>query len=180
MNTGTVKWSRFGHSACFTKRHSPMQYLGNRSLLDLPKVGFLAASHVPASEVLRCYDWAVEQSRGELCIVGGFSSPMERDVLHFLLKGTCPIVVVLARRMYKTPPDEWMAALDAGRMLVISASEAVRQSRQTAKVRNQYVADLSDTLYLAGAAGGSSIRGVVHPRIVAVGGEEVIGGDRRQ
>ena len=84
-----------------------MEYLGNTNLLSLPKVGFLAASRVPSAEVMRCYDWAVQQADRKQCVVSGFSSRLKQDVLHFLLKGTCPIIVVLARRMYKELPDEW-------------------------------------------------------------------------
>lgn len=134
-----------------------MEYRGNKELLSLPKVGFLAASRVSSDEVMRCFDWAVQQSMEQHCVVSGFSSRMERDVLHFLLKGSCTIIVVLARSMYKVLPYEWQAAFDQGRMLVISTSDTPRQSRQTAQRRNQYVAELADTLYLAGATDTSSL-----------------------
>lgn len=134
-----------------------MEYRGNKELLSLPKVGFLAASRVSSDEVMRCFDWAVQQSMEQHCVVSGFSSQMERDVLHFLLKGSCPIIVVLARMMYKVLSNEWQAAFDQGRMLIISTNNAPRQSRQTAQQRNQYVAELADTLYLAGATDTSSI-----------------------
>lgn len=134
-----------------------MQSQGYTGLLSLPKVGFLAASHVPSDEVMRCYDWAVQLAGSEQCVVSGFSSRLERDVLHFLLKGTCPIIVVLARRMYKAMPEEWQPAIDKGRMLIISTSDASRQSRQTAQLRNQYVAEISDIFYLVGAIGTSTL-----------------------
>lgn len=134
-----------------------MDYCGNKELLTLPKVGFLAASRVPSGEVMRCYDWAVLQAGKQSCVVSGFSSQLERDVLHFLLKGTCPIIVVLARRMYKELPEEWQPVLDNGRMLIISTNNTPRQSRQTAQLRNQYVAEISDNLYLVGATGTSTL-----------------------
>ncbi len=134
-----------------------MEYFGNKELLSLPKVGFLAASRVPSDEVMRCYDWAVEKSDGKQCVVSGFNSRLERDVLHFLLKGSCPIIVVLARCMYKVMPNEWLQALDNGRMLIIATTNSPRQSRQTAYTRNLYVADLSDTIYLVGASKESSL-----------------------
>lgn len=134
-----------------------MNYCGNKELLTLPKIGFLAASKIPSDEVLRCYDWAVQQAAKQQCVVSGFSSRLEQDVLHFLLKGTCPIIVVLARRMYKELPDEWQAPIDNGRMLIIATSNTPRQSRQTAQLRNQYVAEISDTLYLVGATGTSTL-----------------------
>ena len=67
-----------------------LEYLGNKQLLHLPKTAFLASNTVPSETVLRCYDWATEMSRQGRCVVSGFSSKLEKDVLHFLLKGNHP------------------------------------------------------------------------------------------
>lgn len=124
-----------------------LEYLGNKDLLKKKKWGFLASRHVASNEVLLCYDWATERSKSGDCVVSGFSSKMEKDVLHFLLKGKSPIIMVLARRMYAKLPEEWRNVISEGRMLIVSTSQAVRQSRQTALFRNQYVAELCDTLF---------------------------------
>jgi predicted Rossmann fold nucleotide-binding protein DprA/Smf involved in DNA uptake len=124
-----------------------LQYLGNKDLLKRKKWGFLASRQVASNKVLLCYDWATERSKSGDCVVSGFSSKMEKDVLHFLLKGKSPIIVVLARRMYAKLPEEWRNAVNDGRMLIVSTSQAVRQSRQTALLRNQYVTELCDTLF---------------------------------
>ena len=34
------------------------------------------------------------------CVISGFSSHLEREVLHFLMKGRQQIILVLARQMY--------------------------------------------------------------------------------
>ena len=81
-----------------------IQYLGNQELLKLQKTAFLASSTIPPEMVLRCYDWAAGNHDG--CVVSGFSSKLEKDVLHFLLKSKCPIILVLARRMYRDIPEE--------------------------------------------------------------------------
>ncbi len=124
-----------------------LEYHGNKDLLKRKKWGFLASRQVASNEVLLCYDWATERSKSGDCVVSGFSSKMEKDVLHFLLKGKSPIIMVLARRMYAKLPEEWRNAVNDGRMLIVSTSQAVRQSRQTALLRNQYVAELCDTLF---------------------------------
>ena len=124
-----------------------IEYLGNKDLLKRKKWGFLASRQVASNEVLLCYDWATERSKSGDCVVSGFSSKMEKDVLHFLLKGKSPIIMVLARRMYAKLPEEWRNAISEGRMLIVSTSPSVRQSRQTALLRNQYVAELCDTLF---------------------------------
>lgn len=34
-----------------------MEYIGNKDLLKLPKIGFLCSKEIMASAVLKCYDW---------------------------------------------------------------------------------------------------------------------------
>ncbi|MDR1009847.1 MAG: hypothetical protein LBM04_01725, partial [Opitutaceae bacterium] len=70
--------------------------LGNETLLSHPKTAFLCSRKVPAAAVLKCYDWAVEQRERGVCVMSGFHSQIEKDVLHYLLKGTQPVIVVLA------------------------------------------------------------------------------------
>lgn len=77
-------------------------------------------------------------------MVSGFSSKLEQDVLHFLLKGSQPVILVLARRMYKAIPEELRKPLAENRLLIISVSTAVRQSKATALMRNRYICELSD------------------------------------
>ena len=123
-----------------------VEYLGNQELLKLKKTAFLASSTISSETVLRCYDWATEmRNRGE-CVVSGFSSKLEQDVLHFLLKGSQPIIIVLARRMYKVIPDEIKEPLAQNRLLVISVSHAIRQSKVTAMARNKYVCEMADMI----------------------------------
>ena len=100
-----------------------MDYLGNKELLKQHKTAFLASSTIPPDMVLKCYDWATAKHEG--CVVSGFSSKMEQDVLHFLLKAKCPVILVLARQMYKVIPEELKEAMEEGRLLIISVSNAV-------------------------------------------------------
>jgi len=41
--------------------------LGNTDLLKLPKTAFLCSRKIPASVVLNCYDWALEQPMARFC-----------------------------------------------------------------------------------------------------------------
>ena len=134
-----------------------VEFIGNNSLLNVPKVAFLASSTIPTDMVLRCYDWAQEMSRGKQCVIGGFSSHLEKNVLHFLLKGTCPIILVLARQMYKRIPEELQPLLDNGRLLIVSTSNATRQSRITAHTRNRYICEQAEQLFIVGVTEASSL-----------------------
>ena len=105
--------------------------------------------------VLRCYDWAAGKHEG--CVVSGFSSKLERDVLHFLLKANCPIILVLARQMYKVIPDELKEALEQDRLLIISTTNAIRQSKVTALARNKYICEIADEIIFVGVNEKSSL-----------------------
>lgn len=134
-----------------------VDFCGNKDLLKLPKTAFLASNTISSESVLLCYDWATEMSRQGRCVVSGFSSKLEKDVLHFLLKGNQPIIMVLARQMYKVVPTDLKEALEQNRLLIISTSQAVRQSRATALARNRYVCEMADEIMLVGAAEGNSL-----------------------
>jgi predicted Rossmann fold nucleotide-binding protein DprA/Smf involved in DNA uptake len=134
-----------------------IQYLGNKELLKLHKTAFLAASNIPPEMVLRCYDWAGRMAEEGQCVMSGFSSHLEREVLHFLMKGRQPIIVVLARGMYKDIPPEFQLLMNENRLLVISVSKAVRQSKATAHIRNKYICDQANRLVFVGVTKSSSL-----------------------
>ena len=133
------------------------EYHGNQDLLKLQKTAFLAASTIPPEMVLKCYDWATQMAKEGKCVVSGFSSHLEHEVLHFLAKGDQPIVLVLAREMYKQIPAELQPLLDANRLLIISISKAVRQSKVTAHARNKYICEIADRIVFVGVTEKSSL-----------------------
>jgi predicted Rossmann fold nucleotide-binding protein DprA/Smf involved in DNA uptake len=137
------------------RRNPVMEYLGNQELLKLKKTAFLASSTIPLDMVMKCYDWAAGQHEG--CVVSGFSSKLERDVLHFLIKAKYPVILVLARQMYKVIPEELKEALEQDRLLIISTTNAVRQSKVTALARNKYICELADEILFVGVNEESSL-----------------------
>ena len=112
--------------------------IGNASLLDLPdKVAFLASRRVSPQDVMRCYDWATDVRDKGQCIMSGFQSALEKDVLRFLLRGKAPIILVLARRLWRKIPEELRAPINEGRLLLVSPVSAARASASTATTRNR-------------------------------------------
>jgi hypothetical protein len=51
---------------------SDLLLFGNRDILSLPKIAFLCSRTIPASAVLKCYDWAISQREAGKCIISGF------------------------------------------------------------------------------------------------------------
>ena len=103
------------------------------------------------------YDWAVRVRNEGRCVISGFSSKLERDVWDFLMQGSQPIILVLARRMYKRIPPDLQPLLDTNRLLIISTISATRQSKATALARNRYICELADDILFIGATEHSSL-----------------------
>ena len=125
------------------------KYLGNKQLLNLHKMGFIASRHTSSLDIIPTLDWAVEMSRQkDIAVVSGFQSPLEKDVLKFLLRGVCPIIIILARGMYRKLPDALQTPMDQQRLLIISneSDNTTRVSEITAHKRNEYVISISDEM----------------------------------
>ena len=162
------------------------QMIGNAALMERTKVAFLSSRRVAPAAVMRCYDWATGMrgggSAGRLappgdgghagrvtlpCVVGGFQSALERDVLKLLLPdGGPPIVMVLARGMWRSVPTEYREAINAGRMLVVSSFSqgVVRVSKETAEKRNAFVLDHCDEAVFASLDPNGSLARLVAAR----------------
>jgi predicted Rossmann fold nucleotide-binding protein DprA/Smf involved in DNA uptake len=125
-------------------------YKGNTDLLTISKTAFLCSRQVPASVVLKCYDWAIEQREKGNCVISGFHSPIEKDVLHYLLKGKQPIILALARGLKEKLEQELVKPLELGRLLIITPFDNTvkRVTEQTAEVRNRLMLELSDQLVI--------------------------------
>ena len=83
------------------------EQLGNKELLQLDKTAFLRSHMVPASVVLKYYDWAIAQRENGNCIISSFHSQLEKDILHYLLKGKQPIIIALVRGLKEIVEPEF-------------------------------------------------------------------------
>lgn len=125
-------------------------YLGNKELLDMKKIGYLASRKISTLSVLPALDWVLQMSKQtDVAIISGFHSRMEKNVLKILLQGTCGIILVLARGMYRQLPEQYEEAMQQGRLLVISYEKdsVTRVSEATAHKRNDHVRELADEMY---------------------------------
>jgi predicted Rossmann fold nucleotide-binding protein DprA/Smf involved in DNA uptake len=122
--------------------------IGNIELLHLKKTAFLCSRQIPASTVLKCYDWAIEQREAGNCIISGFHSTIEKDVLHYLLKGKQPIIIALARGLKEKVEPIFEEPLAQGRLLFITPfqKEVKRVTTHTASIRNKMMMELADQI----------------------------------
>lgn len=127
--------------------------LGNIEILNHNKIAFLCSQRCPSGVILKSYDWAIEQRERGNCVISGFHSIIEKDVFHYLLKGSQPIIMVLARGMRKRIEPEIKKARDNGRLLIIApfADSVIRPTSATATTRNCIMADIADEIVVAHA-----------------------------
>lgn len=119
-----------------------MTSIGNTELLTSSISGFLCSRTIASKAILPCLDWAVEIAKDEnATVMSTFHSPIEREVLSFLLQGKCNIIIVLARSLYKTIPQELQSALDSNRLLILSICNQPRISKQSALTCNKYICE---------------------------------------
>lgn len=139
-------------------------HIGNLSLLELNKTAFLCSRKVPASIILKCYDWAILQREEGNCVISGFHSQIEKDVLYYLLKGKQPIIVVLARGLKSNLEKEFIKALDEGRLLIITPFEEniKRVTKITAKIRNELMIEVANKIVIGYAGEKGNLNEIVN------------------
>ena len=134
------------------------EILGYVAILDQPLLALASSTKVPPGLVLRAYDLASILRDSGVATISGFHTLIERDCLHFLLKGKQPVVICPARGIARMRvPPEWKASIAEGRLLVVSRIPA-HERRVTAALaaeRNRFVAELCTAALVIHANPGS-------------------------
>ncbi|HBG04583.1 MAG: SMF family protein [Geobacteraceae bacterium GWC2_58_44] len=135
-----------------------MHSLGNLELLELYKVAFLCSRKYPEMAATRSCQWADEQREKGVCVISGYHSPIEKDVLRRLLQGTQPIIIALAKGLQKLD-EEWSAPIEAGRLLVITryADSVSHACESKCFQRNRLMVGLADEIVIAHASAGGNL-----------------------
>jgi len=136
-----------------------MDSIGNVDILKCSKTAFLCSRSIPASAVLKCYDWAIEQRENGNCVISGFHSQLEKDVFHYLLKGNQPIIIALARGLKEKTEPDLIKPMEEGRVLIISPFDKTvkRVTEQTAEIRNKMMIELADNITVGYASEGGKL-----------------------
>lgn len=139
------------------ERTPALRFIGDESVLSRRHIAFFCSIRCPGNLILKSYDLAHRWQAEAQPVIGGFHSPVEKEVLRILLRSGTPVCIVLARSLPKRIPIEFRQPIEEGRLLLISPfdSKAKRASQTTAARRNQVVADLATKIFVAYAATGS-------------------------
>ena len=125
-----------------------MDLSGNKDLLDRQLVAFFASRKATPHDTQLALQWAADICQTDNVVISGFHSPLEKEVLNYLLNRHHPVIVALGRALYKRIPPHLQSAFDAGNLLFISFRSYSRHSWNSAQQRNWGIADLADEIYL--------------------------------
>ena len=131
---------------------------GNVRLLEERLTALFCSQRCPGDLILKTYDLARAMRDAGVPVIGGFQTPMEKECLRLLIRGSQPVIVCPARGIDNMRvPRDWRAALDENRLLILSPFPSTRR-RPTAELaaqRNDLVADVATQVFFAHAAPGS-------------------------
>ena len=133
---------------------------GNADLLTTRLIGFFCSEFSPGDAILNTYDLALALRDTDLTFIGGFQSPMEKEFLTFILRGSASVIVCPARSITRMRlPAAWRTPLETGRLLLLSCfpDKIHRPTRQTATKRNALVAELATCLLVPHAEPGGKV-----------------------
>jgi predicted Rossmann fold nucleotide-binding protein DprA/Smf involved in DNA uptake len=131
--------------------------LGNIDILKLKVVAFFCSVRCPGTLILKTFDYIRSLKDSDMALIGGFHSPMEKECLNILFRGETPIIICLARSLQSARlPKSWTSMIQEGQMLILSPfpDRVKRMSAKTSMLRNEFIAALSDTIFVPYASPG--------------------------
>ena len=124
-----------------------MDLSGNKDLLDRRLVAFFASRKATPHYTQLALQWAADICQTDKVVISGFHSPLEKEILNYLLERHHPVIFALGRALYKKVPPHLQSAFDEGNLLFISFRDYTRHSWNSALQRNWGAADLADEIY---------------------------------
>jgi predicted Rossmann fold nucleotide-binding protein DprA/Smf involved in DNA uptake len=145
-----------GLKSYFSKRTPPIIFaIGNLELLKHKKLALFCSVKCPGHLILKAHDLSQSLKEAGATVIGGFHSPIERECLRILLRGSQPIIICPAR----SPSGmrmrvEYKKAFEKGRLLLLSPFKETerRNTVETAMERNRFIAALADAVFVAHAS----------------------------
>lgn len=157
---------RFQSNFPITSQHwyREVAFTGNIGLINQSLLAVCSSAKCPASMILKAHDFAQEMRNGEIGIISGFHAPAEKEVLAVLLKGKCPLVAVLGRRLENARiPRAWRTEIEKNRMLVISPFKKYQAyvTKEMSLKRNDLAARIAGRVLVVHASEGGNLQSQV-------------------
>ena len=186
MNSRSISPSDPDYPKCVSRRlgdyaPSVLHVVGDGSVLSTIELALLCSVSCPGSVIIKTFDAIRDIRDAGIVVAGGFHSPMERDCLHFLLRGPQHVVLSPAHGIDSLciGGDE-QAALREGRLIVVSVFEVdvVRATPEASVRRNQFVSATADILLVPYAVADGKVKHEVQEAIAR--GQTVLTFDDRE
>lgn len=149
-------------------------------------IAFLASSRCSGTVIIYGLDVAIALKDASISIVSGFQSPLEKESLKFLLKGSARLVVCPARSAIGMRiPSAWKTPMADGRLTIRSfideqaptASSAPLKAKpkalprrptiDLAEQRNRFASAISDAVLILHAAPGGKLERLADELLVS-------------
>ena len=136
-----------------------LRVLGNPEILAQSKSAYFCSDRFRPQAVFASYDWAEKMRAEKRCVISGFQSRIEADVLDILLRGDSPITLVLAKSMYKRISTQYKKAFDNGNMLIVSLCPPgiLRPNRDRSYKRNLWILQNADEVVIGSITPGGML-----------------------
>jgi predicted Rossmann fold nucleotide-binding protein DprA/Smf involved in DNA uptake len=160
VDTASIHYPARLRELSLHERYPRLWMVGDPDLLGLPLLGLLCSTRCPGQVILHTYDLARALRKAGVPVISGFQSPMEKECLELLLRGTQPVVICPARSIECMRfPASWRVGLDAQRCLVVSPFTKIhrRVTSELAEERNNLVAALAKQVVVLHAQPGGRI-----------------------
>lgn len=123
-------------------------YIGNSELLKSAKTAFISSNDASDNALEVSKKWAFDMAKKQRCVISGFQSKIEKEVLDVLQNHNGKAIMVLANSIFKKCPEKYCEAIKEKRLLIISYfdDQQIQITRQTAEMRNKKVIELCDDI----------------------------------
>ena len=126
--------------------------IGDPEILKRQWLGLFCSVKCPGDLILRTYDLVRALRDAGVPVISGFHTPIEKDCLDLLLRGSQPIVICPARDIRNMRQGKDLkTGIGEGRLLILSPFEGTgrRPTAQIAERRNQFVGALAAAAFVA-------------------------------
>ncbi len=137
--------------------------IGNKALLHRNWLGLVCSVQCPGSVVIKTFDAIRELRDAGVVVAGGFHSPVEKECMDFLMRGSQPVVAVQARHLGRPRfRKSWRSAIERGRLLVLAPFDGRtgRVTKASAQARNEYIASRARAVLIPHASPGGQAEAI--------------------
>lgn len=125
--------------------------------VDVPTdcIAFFCSNTCPGDIILKAQDWANGRSSQSNAVMGGFHTPVEKEVLRLLIRNSAPTIYVLGRSLKGwRKPRAIATAIESGFLTAISPFDdnQPRTTARTAEERNSFIVSRVDEVLIAHAS----------------------------